>query len=171
MKKRLVICAAFAAIMTALCAAEALASPITISKSGAYGYWAGEISQNMCISGSMGTYIQPVQPYVTRASQYATQTQTIRMYSRIEYWNGSAWKYYTQDSTWTSRAVQPGQYALFSTLDIDVQHGLHYRVVQFYEWWVNGVRVGTATNRFDQSEYLTLGGSVGSTTEGGYCYL
>jgi hypothetical protein len=166
-----IISAVLAIVAMALCAAQALASPLPVSGSGTTGTWAGALSQTVCNNGSLGTYIQPEQPILTRTAKYPTQMQTIRMFSRIEYWNGSAWKYYTQDSVWSSKAVQPGAYAIFYTNTIDVQHGLFYRVVQFYEWWVNGVRVGTVTTRFDQSEYLSLGGSVGSTNEGGYCYV
>ena len=170
---RVIAVACVALALAAITARSASAAPITIQSSGSYGYWAGEVGGNVCDWGmGFGAYIHPVEPYITRTPRYPTQTQVIRMFSRVEYWAGSAWKYYTQDSAWSSRTVTPSQsFALVSANFPNVASGRYYRVVQFYEWWVNGVRVGTVTNRFDQSEYLVMGGSTGTTNEGGYCYI
>lgn len=170
--KRFLAAGCLAVCLAAFAAAQASAAPITISYAGATGTWGGEIARNVCDYGlGFGASVTPVEPFVNRTPSYPSQVQTIRMFSRIEYWNGSAWAYYTQDANWSSRTVSPGQMAFFTTHGLNVREGLYYRVVQFYEWYVNGVRVGTVTNLFDQSEYQVLGGSVGSTNQGGYCYI
>ena len=62
---------------------------------------------------------------------------------------------------------------MFSPLtSYTVASGQYYRVVQFYEWWLSGVRVGTATNLFDQYDYMAPGATVGLTgTQPSYCYI
>lgn len=173
--RRLTRMAAVLAVVTAaalLAAGSAMAAPITIQHAGATGTWSGEMAPIQCDNGmGFGAFIDPVEPIVNRTPSYPNQVQTIRMFSRVETWNGSGWQYYKQDSVWSSRTVYPGGIAYFSTSALTVANGRYYRVVQFYQWWVNGTLVGTATNRFDQSEYRVMGGSIGSTNEGGYCYI
>jgi hypothetical protein len=166
---RLVILAALVVAGLIAVVEPAHAQPVTIQKSGSYGYWAGSANANNC-GNLMGSYVQPIEPYLTRSPSYPNHTQTIYMTSRIDYWTGTVWAVYKWDP-WQSHVLQPGvELALFSTNSQTVSSRRYYRVVQFYEWWVNGVRVGSATNLFDQSDYFAAW--VAPTgTAASYCYI
>jgi hypothetical protein len=153
-------------------AANPASAAVTIQLAGQTGYSTHYPEQTNTCGNLMGAYVKPIELYLSRTSAYPSQTETIRMFSRIESSsNGSPWASYTQDAVWQERSLRPGEtWALFSTRSFSVPRGRYYRVKQFYEWWVNGVRVGTATNLFNQSEYFAPW--VAATGTGAsYCYI
>ena len=123
--------------------------------------------------GLDSTYIQGIAPYISRTPAYPNHTQTIKTTTQVEQWTGTSWAAYRWDSGQV-RTLPPGtQWALFTpTGDFTVAPGRYYRVVQFYEWRVNGVVVGRVTNLFDQQEYSAWGGWVAPTgCQASYCYI
>ena len=162
---------AVAAVLTAMLVSvpAALAAPVTTSLSGAYGYWQDDLGPNYCNADWFGGYIAPIQPYISGTPRYPNSSQTIRLNTRIDYWNGSAWVAY-KSTGWKSRNVHGTGWALFTDNTHTVPQRRYYRVVQFYEWWVGSTRVGTATNVFDQRSYdgywVAQTGSSAS-----YCYV
>ena len=116
-------------------------------------------------------YIDPIDLYLSRA-EYGPRTQTVRMFTRIEYLTKSGgWLLQAQDPVWQSRAFRPNyDWELMSTGSLSVPRGRYYRVIQFYEWWANGVRIGSATNLFNQSEYFAPWvANTGAAAS--YCYI
>jgi hypothetical protein len=126
---------------------------------------------NVC-GNNLGASIDPIDLYLSRTPYSPSRAQTVRMFTRIDYLTSSGWAFYKQDPVWQVRTFQPesSDWVLVSTPTFSVARGNYYRVVQFYEWWVNGVRVGTATNLFNQSEYFASW--VAPTgTAASYCYI
>ena len=116
-------------------------------------------------------YIDPIDLYLSRA-EYGPQAQTVRMFTRIEYLTSSGgWAFYAQDPVWQSRTFRSGyDWELLTTGSFSVPRGRYYRVKQFYEWWANGSRIGTATNLFSQSEYFAPWvAPTGAAAS--YCYI
>ena len=171
---KIIATAALAALALGALASPASANPVTTYKSGSYGRWGGTAQKNVCGKDWFSAYVHPVEPWISRAPAYVNYTQTIRLVSRIDYWTSSGWVVYRTLGAQT-RILPPNQaWALFSSTDVTVASGRYYRVVQFYDWFVNGVRIGTVTNLFDQSEYTFWGPSVtiGATgTQPSYCYI
>ena len=159
LKELLALLAVAASVMAT--APAALASPVTVSKSGAYGYWAGAVDANHCGSDYFGAYIVPITGYITGTPVYKRRRQVIRQNSRIDYWDGSSWVAYKWTG-WKRATVNGTDWALLGEDQHDVAPRRVYRVVQFYEWWVSGRRVGRVTNLFDQYSYQSVGG-VGPT--------
>jgi hypothetical protein len=126
---------------------------------------------NLCGNLFGAGYIDPIDLYLSRTPYVSSRAQTVRMFTRIEYLTSSGWAPYTQDAVWQERTFRPDyDWELLSTKSFSVARGHYYRVKQFYEWWVNGVRVGTATNLFNQSEYFASW--VAPTgTAASYCYI
>jgi hypothetical protein len=165
--------AAVAAISALAVASPAAANPVTIARSGSYGFWGGNDGTNVCGKDFYSAYIQFVAPYISRTPAYPNHTQTITTTSQIEQWTGTAWAFYKSDGGQT-RVLPPGtEWALFTPVGSNtVAPGRYYRVVQFYEWRVNGVVVGRVTNVFDQYEYSAWAAWVAPTgSQASYCYI
>jgi hypothetical protein len=168
LREPLVLLAVTASMMAA--APAALAAPVTVSKSGAYGYWAGAVDANHCGSDYFGAYIVPITGYITGTPVFKHRRQVIRQNSRIEYWNGSSWVAYKQTG-WKRATVNGTDWALLGEDSHEVARRRVYRVVQFYEWWVGGRRVGKVTNLFDQYSYQSVGGVGPTGTSPSYCKI
>jgi hypothetical protein len=162
------------ALALAALASPAHANPVTISLSGSYGYWGGNAGDNVCGKDWFSSYVQVVSPYISRTPAYPSHTQTIRLTSRVDQWNGAGWSVFRTQTPQT-RTLAPGEdWALFSSVGfVTVTPGRYYRVVQFYEWFVGSVRVGTVTNLFDESEYSTWGPATVARTgaQASYCFI
>ena len=147
-----VICAVIS--IAGLGAAQPAGAVVTVQNNNSGFSTHFEDQANVC-GVMLGGYIDPIDLYLSRA-EYGPWAQTVRMFTRIEYLTSSGgWAVYAQDPVWQVRAFRPDyHWELLSTGSFSVPRGRYYRVVQFYEWWANGVRIGSATNLFSQSEYF-----------------
>ena len=159
------ITAAVATALAALCvvapAQAHFANTSTTGKAGGIGLDYSE--KNSC----MYRAVKPFSPMISGSPAAPRSTQTVYVQSEIFRWNGASWALYHR-SSWASRAIEPGGFALVSGQKLNASPG-YYFVRQRVQWFVGNTQLGTVTTDFDSGSYL--GNYVQQTQAhvGSYC--